>query len=43
VGFTGIHRGLGKLSGNAEKFARFIPYVGGGLLIIMGFYFLLTV
>jgi cytochrome c biogenesis protein CcdA len=40
LGFTGIRWGLGSVTG---KFAKLIPYLGGGLMIIMGFYFLLTI
>lgn len=43
IGFTGIRWGLGRLSGRAVKITRLIPFLGGVLLIIMGFYFLLTI
>jgi cytochrome c biogenesis protein CcdA len=43
LGFTGIRWGLGKLAGPVGRFSKVIPYVGGGILVIMGFYFLLTI
>jgi len=43
LGFTGISWGLGKLAGPAGKLSKMIPAVGGALLILMGFYFLLTI
>jgi cytochrome c biogenesis protein CcdA len=43
LGFTGIRWGLGKLAGPVGKLAKIIPYIGGGILLIMGFYFLLTI
>lgn len=43
LGFTGIRWGLGKLSGPAGKLSKIIPYVGGAILVLMGFYFLLTI
>jgi cytochrome c biogenesis protein CcdA len=43
LGFTGIRWGLGKLAGPAGKFSKIIPYVGGTILVVMGFYFLLTI
>jgi len=43
LGFTGIGWGLGKLAGPAGKLSKIIPYAGGALLILMGFYFLLTI
>lgn len=43
LGFTGINWGLGKLSGFVGKLSQIIPYVAGGILVLMGFYFLLTI
>jgi cytochrome c biogenesis protein CcdA len=43
LGFTGIRWGLGMLSTTLGKFSKVIPYVGGAILLIMGFYFLLTI
>lgn len=42
IGFTGISWSLGRLS-RAGQIVRYIPYAGGALLILMGFYFLLTI
>jgi cytochrome c biogenesis protein CcdA len=43
LGFTGINWGLGKLAGTAGKLAKLIPYMGGAVLVLMGFYFILTI
>ena len=43
LGFTGINWGLGKLSGFVGKLTKIIPYVAGAVLVLMGFYFLLTI
>ena len=43
LGFTGIRWGLGKLARPAGKLSKIIPYTGGSLLVLMGFYFLLTI
>jgi cytochrome c biogenesis protein CcdA len=39
----GIGLGIGKLANLLTKFAVIIKYVGGATLIVLGFYFLLTV
>jgi cytochrome c biogenesis protein CcdA len=39
----GLGLGLGKISTLLSKFAMFIKYAGGITLIILGFYFLLTI
>lgn len=43
VGFTGLRWGLGKLTNSVGKVSRYIPYAGGTLLVVMGFYFIITV
>lgn len=42
LGFAGIRWGLGKLSKPVGKIAKIVPYAGGIMLVVMGFYFLLT-
>jgi cytochrome c biogenesis protein CcdA len=42
VGIVGIRFGLGRLSSTVEHIGKTMQYAGGVLLVIMGFYFLLT-
>jgi len=39
----GVGLGLGKISKLLSKFAVIIKYIGGITLIILGFYFLITI
>jgi cytochrome c biogenesis protein CcdA len=43
VAMLGIGLGIGKLSKVLSKFAIFIKYAGGITLIVLGFYFLITI
>ncbi len=43
AGFAGLRWGLGMVTNSVGKVSRYIPYAGGTVLIIMGFYFLITV
>jgi cytochrome c-type biogenesis protein len=43
VGLIGIRFGMGKLSGTVQRLGKIIQYTGGILLLIMGFYFLITI
>jgi cytochrome c-type biogenesis protein len=43
AGIVGLRFGLGKLSGTVERIGKIIQYAGGMLLVIMGFYFLVTI
>ncbi len=42
LGIIGIRLGLRKVSSSMSRLGRILQYAGGGLLLIMGFYFLLT-
>lgn len=43
VAIVGVRFGLGKMSGTMTKLGTSIKYIGGILLIVMGFYFLITI
>lgn len=43
IGFLGLSWGFGKAEALSGKLSKIIPKVGGGILILMGFYFLLTI
>lgn len=43
AGMVGIRLGVGKLSSTVSRISKVVQYVAGILLVLMGFYFLLTI